>query len=113
MEDYKIYIDTEKPNVKLKFRISYTQDRSNWATNEKIEPGYRVHATPVEVSLKDGYRTESFGAFTGFGDTLIPCERRSKTRYKNAKKVLMERMPKYIQWFKDKGHVVKEIPSEV
>lgn len=108
MENYKIYIDTDKENVKIKFRISYTKETSNWASNEPITPGYRVHATPVEVEVKEGYRTESFGAFTGFGDTVLACNRRSQKRYDEAKRILDKRMLTYLQWFRDKGYKIDD-----
>ena len=108
MENHKVYIDTEKKNVKIKFSISYTKEQNNWATNQSIAPGYRVNARPVEIEDREDYRVESFGAFTGFGDTLIPCTRRSKKRYEAAIKELENRMVKYIDWFNDRGHRVTE-----
>ena len=114
MENYKIYIDTEKKNVKIKFSISYTKEQNNWATNETIVPGYRVHARPVEIEDKGDYTIESFGAFTGFGDTLLPCGRRSQKRYDEAKRILDERMLKYLAWFEDKGyHICRDAKNEL
>ena len=52
---------------------------------------------------------ESFTAFSGFGDTLLECKRRSDKRYAEAKVILMQNLPSYLQWFINKGH---EIPEE-
>ena len=106
MENFKLYIPTSKENTKIKFCISYTKESSSWATNESFEPGYRVNAKPVEVTLRDGYQWESSGAFTGFNDTLIPCSRRSNKRYESAREELNNRMEKYLKYFTDKGIVI-------
>ena len=108
MENYKIYVDTDKSSVKIKFSISYLKpsESRNWATSEYRETGYRVNAVPVERS-EDG-RMESFTAFTGFGDTLLPCKRRSDKRYAQAQEILMEKLPSYLQWFINKGYNIPE-----
>jgi hypothetical protein len=108
MENYKIYIDTDKPSVKIKFSISYLKPSEswNWATSENRETGYRVNAVPVERS-SDGM-IESFTAFSGFGDTLLPCKRRSEKRYEQAQVILMEKLPSYLQWFINKGYNIPE-----
>jgi hypothetical protein len=106
MENFKLYVDTTKPNVKLKFRLSYIKpsETHNWATGEVRKTGYRVNAIPVEVEQKDGYKMESFGAFTGFGDTILECNRRSKKRYEQAQDMLIAALPDYVRWFKDRGY---------
>ena len=108
MENFKLYVDTTKPNVKLKFRISYIKPSEihNWATGEVRKTGYRVNAIPVEVEQKDGYKIESFGAFTGFGDTILECTRRSKKRYEQAQDMLIAALPDYVRWFEDRGYEV-------
>jgi len=108
MENYKIYVDTDNPSVKIKFSISYLKpsESHNWATSERRETGYRINAVPVERS-SDG-RIESFTAFTGFGDTLLPCKRRSQKRYEQAIRKLKEGMPRYITWFENKGYIISE-----
>ena len=108
MENYKLYVDTDKPSVKIKFSISYLKpsESINWATNQYREPGYRITAVPVERS--DDGRMESFTAFTGFGDTLLPCKRRSKKRYEQSVRKLKENMPRYITWFDVRGYIISE-----
>lgn len=103
MENYKIYIDTDKPSVKIRFSISYLKpsESISWSTNEYRETGYRVNAVPIERSA-DGM-VESFTAFTGFGDTLLPCKRRSQKRYEQAIDILQERLLKYVRYFENKG----------
>lgn len=108
MENYKLYVDTDKPSVKIKFSISYLKpsESHNWATGEFRETGYRITGVPVERSA-DG-RMESFTAFSGFGDTLLHCKRRSQKRYEQAIRKLKESMPRYITWFENKGYVISE-----
>lgn len=108
MENYKIYIDTDKPSVKIKFSISYLRPSEswNWATSQTRETGYRVNAVPVEIS-EDG-KMESFTAFSGFGATLLPCKRRSQKRYEEAQVILMKDLPSYLQWFINKGYNIPE-----
>ena len=110
MENYKMYVDTDKPSVKIKFSISYLKpsESISWSTNERRETGYRINAVPVEIEDKGDYQVESFGAFTGFGDTLLPCKRRSQKRYEQAIRKLKEGMPRYITWFENKGYVISE-----
>lgn len=104
MENFKIYVDTDNPSVKIKFSISYLKpsESRSWATGEHRETGYRVIAVPVERSA-DG-RIESFTAFTGFGDTLLPCKRRSQKRYEEAIDILQERLLTYLEYFQKKGY---------
>ena len=104
MENYKMYIDTDKPSVKIKFSISYLKpsESHNWATGEYVETGYRAHGVPVERSA-DGM-IESFTAFSGFGATLLPCKRRSQKRYEQAIDILQERLIDYVRYFENKGY---------
>ena len=99
-----MYVDTDKPSVKIKFSISYLKpsESRNWATGEFRETGYRAHGVPVERSA-DGM-VESFTAFTGFGDTLLPCKRRSQKRYEQAIDILQERLLDYVRYFEKKGY---------
>ena len=106
-----MYVDTDKPSVKIKFSISYLKpsESINWATNERRDTGYRVNAVPVEVEDKGNFKIESFTAFTGFGDTLLPCKRRSQKRYEQAIEIFEDRVLGYIKYFQDKGiHVCKD-----
>ena len=106
MENYKMYVDTDKPSVKIKFSISYLKpsESISWSTNERRETGYRINAVPVEIEDKGDFKIESFGAFTGFGDTLLPCKRRSQKRYEQAIDILQERLLKYVRYFENKGY---------
>lgn len=107
MENFKIYVDTTKPSIKLKFSISFLKpsESHNWATGEFRQTGYRVTAVPVEITSREGgYQTESFGAFTGFGDTLLPCLRRSNKRFEDAQRKLMKTLPEYVKFFEARGY---------
>jgi len=114
MENYKMYIDTDKPSVKIKFSISYLKpsESHNWATGEFRKTGYRITGVPVERS-SDG-RVESFTAFTGFGDTLLPCKRRSQKRYEQAIEIFEDRVLKYLEHFQNKGiHICRDAINEL
>lgn len=114
MENYKLYVDTDKPSVKIKFSISYLRpsESHNWATSEWRETGYRITGVPVEMSA-DG-RMESFTAFTGFGDTLLPCKRRSQKRYEQSIEIFEDRVLKYLEHFQNKGvHICRDTINEL
>lgn len=101
MSLYKEYIDTIEENKKIRFSITFNRSSHNWATSEKTPIGYRVSATPVEI----GDKFESFGAFTGFTDTLLEVNRQSSKRLNEAIEILQQRKEKYIQWFKDNKNI--------
>ena len=108
MENYKIYVSTDKEEEKIKFTIGFKKEGFNYATYESIVPGYRVTAKPVIIkNHDDGFRTESFTAFSGFADTLIPCSRRSNKRFESAKQELDARLVSYLEWFKERGYKIK------
>lgn len=114
MENHRVYVKTDKEGIEIRFRISFNKETHNWATSQQMEKGYRVNATPVEISRNSGYQTESFGAFTGFGDTLLACNRRSSKRYAEAIEILEERMLKYLAWFEAKGYNIdKDTKNEL
>ena len=83
------------------------KNKLKWKITNR-ETGYRVTAVPVERKEMYNGIIESFTAFTGFGDTLLPCSRRSNKRYEQAIKKFKENMPKYITWFEDKGYIISE-----
>ena len=97
-----MYFNTENESVEIKFSISFNKSSHNWATNQPIPIGYRVAATPVKITKYEGYSMEEFGAFTGFTDTLLEVDRQSAKRLETAKKVLIERLEQYLQWFVDR-----------
>ena len=104
MENYKVYIPTKKAGTEIKFTISFNKNQYSWATGSKLELGYRVSATPVEISRREnGITMESFSAFSGFTDSLLVCDRRSAKRYEQAKTILKEKMLQYIEFFEKKG----------
>ncbi len=86
-------------NHKIKFTISFNKSPYNWATGKKIPIGYRVSVTPVEQTSKVGCTIETFGAFTGFNDTLLEIDRQSSKRLATAIAELEKRKEKYIKYF--------------
>lgn len=84
----------------LKVTVTFNKDGVNWATSRRVPKGYRVSVVPVERSNREGgIVMESFGAFTGFNDTLIETDRQSKKRLQQAIDTLQERKDGYIRWF--------------
>jgi len=63
--------------------------------------GYRVSSYPVKRSKSGGVSLEEFGAYTGFNDALLDCNRASSTRLKGAIGILKSNMEKYFQWYKN------------
>jgi len=99
---YKEYFKTEKESVQIKMSISFNRDSHNWATSQPLQVGYRIHATPVTITKHDRFQMEEYGAFTGFGDTLLVVERQSAKRLEMAKSIMNERLQQYLQFFEDK-----------
>ena len=87
----KQYLPTTKPNTFIKVTMHFNYDTYHWATSTQKPKGYSVTCTPVEK----GEFTESFGAFTGFYEIILPCERKSKKRQEQAEKLLEERIETY------------------
>ena len=117
MENYKLYVPTTVENKKIKFSISYCKETYSYATGKTREKGYYVNAVPVTIKASEGFTIEEFGAFTGFNDCLLPCNRRSQKRYESSIKVLKENIEPYIQFFKNKGyefhHTIDELKATV
>jgi len=101
---FKMYLDTDVENTKIKFAISFNRTLTNWATSQPMKVGYRVTATPVKISKHENYTSEEFEAFTGFGDTLLEVERQSSKRLEAAIAELEKNIEKYINFFKEKGY---------
>jgi len=100
---YKEYIDTDKPNHKIKVTLSFNKDTYHWATAKSKEKGYQLNMTPVEVTTGDGYNTEVMGAFTGFYEILYPVERQSKKRLSHAISLIVENRERHLEFFREKG----------
>ena len=82
----------------LKITVSFSQGGYNWGTGQRVAKGYRVHVIPVKRSKDANFSIEESGAFTGFGDTLLPLEanqRQTKGRLAEAIAILNERKAMY------------------
>lgn len=86
-------------NHKIKFVISFNKELTNWARSQRIPVGYRVNVVPIEQREGNGYTSETFGAFTGFNDTLLEIDRQSPKRLAAAIEELEKRKEKYIKYF--------------
>lgn len=100
---YKEYVDTDKPNSKIKITLTYNRDTYHWATSNRKEKGYQIVCTPVEVTNGDGYNIESFTAFQGFYDIIYPAERQSKKRLEHAISLIAENKERYLNHFRNQG----------
>ena len=102
---HKQYLPTTKKNVKIKFSVSFNRETVSWATNQPKKIGYQVTATPVEICEREsGYNSEVSGAFTGFNDNLLECNRQSSKRLKEAIQVLQNKLDVYKDFFIKKGY---------
>lgn len=104
MSLYKKYIDTDDPNVKIKFSISFNKENYNWVTGQPKQKGYQLTAVPVERSGA----WESFEAFSGFNDIIYPVERQSKKRLAKAIELFEDNIDKYLEWFENKGYKINK-----
>jgi hypothetical protein len=102
---YQEYIDTKKENQKIKLTMHFNKDTYNWATGKRKEKGYQITATPVTITVGDGFRTEEFGAFTGFYDLIYPVERQSKKRLATAIELLECNRETYIDHFRNNSNL--------
>jgi hypothetical protein len=103
MIEARKYLDTKTDGLKIKLTISFNRSQTNWATNQPMAVGYRVTATPTTVEDKGDYTVESFSAFSGFGDTILECQRRSSKRLDKAIDLMIEKIPLYKKHFETKG----------
>lgn len=88
-----------KEGTEIKAYISYNKTPSSWIGG-CAPKGYRVCVVPVKrSSLEGGFSIEESGAFTGFNDTLLECERQSAKKINQAIQILQERKDKYLSKF--------------
>ena len=98
---HKEYHTLENGKV-IKFSVSFNRERTNWATSQPIDIGYRVSVVPVEITKRDNVTIESVGAFTGFNATLLAIDRQSSKRLQTAIGELNLRRERYLDWFRVK-----------
>lgn len=102
-------INVNGKDQEIKFTVTFNRDQTNWATNQPKKIGYQVTATPIErIKREGGYTVESFGAFTGFNDSLLEVSRQSKNRLQTALDTLAERKEMYLNHFKKQLNGTKE-----
>ncbi len=93
---HKEYLTLENGQT-IKFSVSFNKFRTNWATSEAIDRGYRVSVVPVKITQHEGYSMEETTAFSGFNDTLLKAERQSAKRLQQAIEILQDRKVMYIK----------------
>lgn len=81
--------EPDNETSKIKFSVFYKK-------GEK----YSVTVIPVKISKQGNFSTEEFGAYTGFNDTLLLCNRKSKKQLEAAINKLNENKQKYLDYFK-------------
>lgn len=88
----------------IKFSVSFNKDKTNWATSQPIDIGYRVSAVPVNIrsTSNPNIQIEEYGAFTGFNSTLLKVDRQSAKRLNTAIGELNLKKEQYLDWFRVK-----------
>jgi hypothetical protein len=81
-------LEPENENSKIKFAIYYEKGKKYW-----------ISVIPVKITKKEGYSMEEFGAYTGFRQTLIECNRKSKKTLDTAIKLMNEKREDYLNYF--------------
>lgn len=100
---FQLYVNTEVPNQKIKFKIDYNKDTYHWATSSSKQKGYQLTATPVK---REGVY-EKFEAFSGFYKIIYPVDRQSKKRLSSAIEIFYDEIEKYLDFFRNKGYDIK------
>ena len=85
----------------IRISISFNRETYHWATGNEKKKGYQVTVTPIQ---KSGLGS-SFGAFNGFFEIILPCERQSKKRLLQAELLVQQKMDKYKAFFEAKGYI--------
>lgn len=108
MNTYKIYLPLkEKLNGSnyIKFSLSFNKETYHWATSSTKQKGYQVSSTPISK----GEFSESFSAFNGFYEIILPYERQSEKRRKEAIALLEELIKtKYKDYYENRGYVFEK-----
>lgn len=105
---YKELKNSPDDSTHIKFKISFNKDNYHWATSSSKEKGYQVNATPITKSKSEcgKFNTESFTAFSGFYEIILPANRQSKKRLEEAEKLLEEKIETiYKEWFSNRNYI--------
>ena len=85
--------------LELNFIISFNKNTTNCSTGNRMSKGYRVTVIPVRRIKGDEFSMYEIGAFTGFSDQLLDCDRQSKMRLNEAKRVLNNNIELYKKYY--------------
>jgi hypothetical protein len=102
MEKYINIIENKKDkNNVLRVRVYYDKGGMNYGTGREKARGYYISVSPLDRTIKSGYISETYSAFSGFYELLEPCARKSK----KAEAAALEKAPAYEKIIVD--HILK------
>lgn len=80
----------------LKVELYYSKGGNNVFTYKTERRGYYISVTPVKREMRNNVVLESFVAFTGLKQLLVPVERKSKKKEEEAQEVFNKYVDKFI-----------------
>ena len=92
---YKVNNNTNATH--LKAQIYYALGGSNMFTYENEARGYYVSVCPVKREERDGFTMESFIAFTGLKQCVLPVQRKSAKKMSEAITYFEEHINEFIK----------------
>lgn len=102
MKEYMHIIPTDNAN-RIKVEVYYSLGGMNYFTYENESRGYYLSVSHVNHATSGGVRMESFVAFTGTKQLILPCKRRSAKREAQANELAKEQRDALIQYVLDKN----------
>lgn len=94
---YKVY---NCPNVThLKAMIEYSLGGYNCFTSKTESRGYYMSISPVERSDKYGFITETYAAFTGLKQCVLPVQRKSQKKMNEAVEYFEQHILEFMQQY--------------
>lgn len=81
----------------LKAEIYYSLGGMNYFSSKVESRGYYISVSPVERTQRDYGTMESYTAFTGLKQCVIPVERKSKKKAEEAVKYFEEHVEEFMK----------------
>lgn len=95
-----------KGNQVFKVELNYNLGGYSYVTGKQQPRGYYFSVSPVGIKEKDGYRVETYKAYTGFKEVLLEVKRKSNKKYEEALSMLTdEKIEERIQYVIDKNNI--------
>jgi hypothetical protein len=97
------YEKVEGTNYELKIQVFYNMGGMNYFNYKNEERGYYLSVTPVQVERQaNGITIESYMAFSGVKELLLPVKRKSEKAEQQAIELAKDRIPVLKQYILDK-----------